>query len=103
MDGLYPAPTFFTVNELSGEIRLQSSIATDAMLTNTYFVKLLAYDTAYPTMFGTATATIFVNRNPNGPVFLNQNCRASISETALIGQNIFNATAVDADLVSKRK
>lgn len=96
-DGIYPAPLFFDVNMVSGQITLKQSVLTDSLLSNTYFMKLLAYDTAYPNMFGTATATIFVNRNPNGPQFVNPNCRATIEESTGIGSLIFNSTAVDAD------
>lgn len=99
-DGLYPAPEFFEVGFATGEIRLKSSVFADALLTNTYFLKLLAYDTAYPLMRGTATATIFVNRNPNGPQFTSGACRASVAETNPIGSLVFNNTATDLDLVN---
>lgn len=88
---------FFNVNFLNGDITLKQSVLTDSLLSNTYYMKLLAYDTAYPNMLGTATATIFVNRNPNAPQFVNPNCRATIPESAVIGQLIFNSTATDRD------
>ncbi|WAQ95445.1 FAT4-like protein [Mya arenaria] len=96
-DGVYPAPTFFDVNPVSGTITLRNSISSDALLSTTYFMKLLAYDTAYPSVYGTATATIFVNRNPSAPAFNFQSCRANIPESASIGLGVFNATASDND------
>lgn len=99
-DGLYPVQQFFDVDFVSGDITVKSSVLNDALLTTTYFMKLVAYDTAYPTLRGTATATIYVNRNPNEPQFVNQFCRATISETNPIGSMVFNATAVDIDGVS---
>lgn len=97
VDGLYPAPQFFDIDFTSGAIRLKNSVFTDSLQSNVYYLGLLAYDTAYPNMFGTATATISVNRNPNAPVFVNQVCSATILETNDIGSLIYNATATDAD------
>jgi len=94
---VYPAPVFFDVDFVTGAIRLKSSVSNDNLLTTTYYVGLLAYDTAYPTIYGSATATINVNRNPNSPAFVNRNCRASISESFQLGNMIFNSTAVDLD------
>lgn len=99
-DGLYPAPAFFSIGIDSGIISLKSSVMSDALFTNPYLLRLLAYDNAYPSTFGTATVTININRNPNSPRFLNTQCRGSIPEETTVGTIVFNATAVDDDGVS---
>ena len=45
----------------------------------------------------TLKATINVNRNPNGPVFTNQNCRATLNENVALGTLLINNTATDND------
>ena len=102
IDGLYPAPTFFDVDFVSGAISLKQSVVLDGSLNTAYYVKLLAYDTFYPNMFGTATATIFVNRNPNPPVFTVPNYRVVISESSPLGLMVVDTNATDADLDNLR-
>ena len=99
-DGLYPAPLFFDIGFETGTITLTRSVLEDAIQGTQYLLKLLVFDTAYPNDFGTATATIFVNRNPSTPVFLDPTCQATISESTTIGSLILNQTAIDGDGVS---
>lgn len=95
---MYPAPSFFDVDYVSGAITLKQSVTLDGSLNTAYNVKLLAFDTFYPNMFGTATATIFINRNPNPPVFTVPNYRVVISETSPLGMMVVDTNATDADL-----
>ena len=102
IDGLYPSPTFFDVDFVSGAVSLKQSVVLDGSLNTAYFVKLLAYDTSYPNNFGTATCTIFVNRNPNPPIFTVPNYRVVISETSPLGLMVVDTNATDADLDNLR-
>lgn len=63
-------------------------------------VSLIAYDTVYPNNIATATATIFVDRNPNAPIFSAALYQRNIVETLPIGSSVVEATATDADGVS---
>ena len=98
IDGLYPAPTFFDVNFFTGAITLKESVTLDGSLNTAYYVKLLAFDTFYPSMFGSATATILVNRNPSPPIFTVPNYRVAITETSPLGMMVIDTNATDADL-----
>ena len=97
--GNYPAPTFFDVNPVTGMIFLTRSVALDGLLTNNYFLKLIAYDTIYPNIQATATATINVNRNPNPPIFNPSTYRVTLSENHALGSAVVDVNATDADLV----
>lgn len=97
--GNYPAPTFFDVNAVTGMIFLTRSVALDGLLSNTYFVKLIAYDTVYPNIQATATATINVNRNPNPPIFNPSTYRVTLSENHALGSAVVDVNATDADFV----
>ena len=98
VDGNYPAPTFFDVDYVTGTISLKESVALDGSLNTVYYLKLLAFDTFYPNNYGTATATIFVNRNPNPPIFSLPNYRVTIAETSPLGMMVVDTNATDADL-----
>ena len=63
-------------------------------------VALIAYDTTYPNNIATATATIFVDRNPNGPLFNPSIYQRSLVEDIAIGSSVVNVNATDADGVS---
>ncbi|KAL8559117.1 hypothetical protein ACOMHN_046165 [Nucella lapillus] len=95
--GNYPAPTFFDVNSVSGDIFVKQSLALDSLLSTTYFVAVTAYDTVYPNNVATATATIFVDRNPNGPIFNTAIYQRSVVETIPIGSSIVDVNATDLD------
>ena len=97
-DGNYPAPTFFDLDYVTGTITLKQSVVLDGSLNTVYYMKLLAFDTFYPNNYGTATATIFVNRNPNAPIFSIPNYRVTIAETSPLGMMIVDTNATDADL-----
>ena len=55
------------------------------------------YGSAYPTEYGTATATIVFNRNPSSPVFIDQFCSSNVAEDTIIGAYVLNQTATDDD------
>lgn len=80
-------------------IFLTRSVALDGLLSNTYFVKLIAYDTVYPNIQATATATINVNRNPNPPIFNPSTYRVTLSENHALGSAVVDVNATDADFV----
>ncbi|KAK3089813.1 hypothetical protein FSP39_006721 [Pinctada imbricata] len=95
--GNYPAPTFFEVNSTTGLIFLARPVSQDSLLTTTYFLRLIAYDSVYPNIQTTATATINVNRNPNGPQFTSVDYRQTISEDHALGSAVIDVNATDAD------
>ncbi|GFN78435.1 protocadherin fat 4, partial [Plakobranchus ocellatus] len=95
--GNYPAPTFFDINRLSGNIFVKTQLGQDSLKTETYFLSLIAYDSAYPTVRATATATIFVNLNPSPPVFDPVNYERVVSEDLQIGSSVVDVDATDAD------
>ncbi|RUS85645.1 hypothetical protein EGW08_006591, partial [Elysia chlorotica] len=95
--GNYPAPTFFDIDRLSGNIFVKTQLGQDSLKTDTYFVSVIAYDSAYPSVRATATATIFVNLNPNPPVFNPVNYERVVSEDIQIGSILVDVNATDAD------
>ena len=61
---------------------------------------VIAYDAQYPKLQATATATLTVTRNPNGPQFLpSSNYAISIRENTTIGTEILDIVATDQDQV----
>ena len=95
--GDYPADAFFSVDSQTGLIRLSRSVTLDSLLTNTYHVKLIAYDTVYPNMQATSTATIYVNRNPNPPVLNPSVYNREYSENVSPGILVVDVNGTDAD------
>lgn len=62
-------------------------------------VTMVAFDTVYPNNRATATATISVNRNPNGPTFNPQVYKRQIDEDTSLGALIVDVNATDLDNV----
>ena len=60
--------------------------------------RVVAYDTARPSVRTTATADITVLRNPNAPEWLAPGYAATIRETAIVGSTVLNTTAIDRDV-----
>ena len=60
--------------------------------------RVIAFDTARPTVRATATADITVLRNPNAPEWLAPGYAATIRETAVVGSTVLNTTAIDRDV-----
>ncbi|KAJ8319080.1 hypothetical protein KUTeg_004171 [Tegillarca granosa] len=98
MDGFYPAESLFSIDNTTGEIRLIKDLKTDSSQLPSYRLQLIAYDTYYPNNRATATATVFVTRNPNAPVFQpNANYDVRLVETVPVGTVAVNVTATDID------
>ncbi|XP_046579032.1 protocadherin Fat 4-like [Haliotis rubra] len=96
--GVYPATSFFNVEATSGNIRIIRSLLTDGLLFTSYTLRVVAFDTAYPTARATSDVTIVVIRNENGPSFLpSATYETQVSEDVVIGTSILQITAVDQD------
>ncbi|XP_035826841.1 protocadherin Fat 4, partial [Aplysia californica] len=95
--GNYPAPTFFDINEVTGNVIVTQTLGLDSVKTDTYFLSLIAFDSAYPSVQATATATISVNLNPNPPVFFPVSYERVVSEDLQIGSSIVDVNATDLD------
>ena len=95
VEGIAPAPTFFSLNSSSGVIRSRTSFVND--VNTVYYMRILVADIAYPNKLGTGTCTIFINRNPNTPRITSPSCLATIPENTHLGTYLFNVTASDAD------
>ena len=95
--GDYPAPSFFDVDAVTGNIIVTQSLTLDSVKTQTYRLRLIAFDNVYPTAQATSTATIFVNLNPNPPIFNPVDYVRTINEDIVIGSLIVELTATDAD------
>ena len=63
-------------------------------------LRVTAVDDAEPGRMATADVTILVQRNANAPKFGRENYRATVSDTATLGEPIINITATDDDGVS---
>lgn len=60
-------------------------------------VTVEAYDTAFPDQRAREDVLIFVERNPNAPIFENNFIRETVSEYASLGSLVVCVTANDAD------
>ncbi|KAH3862863.1 hypothetical protein DPMN_025838 [Dreissena polymorpha] len=65
--GDFPSPYFFQVNRTTGVITQTNDLRYDSLGTNPYIIKVVAYDSAVPSVRSTATVTVSVERNLNGP------------------------------------
>lgn len=63
-------------------------------------LRLLAYDTAYPSQIAYTNITINVNRNPNAPRFNPQSYERTITEDFTLGRSLVQIEASDPDGVS---
>ena len=62
---------------------------------------MTAFDEQNPNLKATAAAVIFVDFNPNGPVFSANAYQETVSEYIGIGNFVLDVNATDADNVSK--
>ncbi|KAL5018741.1 hypothetical protein ScPMuIL_004463 [Solemya velum] len=98
IEGIFPAENFFDIVSSTGEITLIRDLRNDFLGLPTYTLRLIAYDSAFPSVRATGTALITVVRNPNAPVFQpNANYFVTISEMVEIGTVIETVLAVDSD------
>ncbi|XP_076458561.1 protocadherin Fat 4-like [Babylonia areolata] len=94
--GVPPAPTFFAVNPNTGAITVRGDLKTD--LSMSYVLRVRAVDNANPLQYDEEDVTITIRRNVNGPVFTRQTYTVQVSEQELIGSQLLDITATDADL-----
>ncbi|XP_060080745.1 protocadherin Fat 4-like, partial [Ylistrum balloti] len=97
VDGNYPAPSFFTVGLESGRVTVSQMVNMDSLQTDTYELRIAAYDTFYPDNRVYTIVTIPVNRNPAAPNFSQEFYRKTIAETFPLGTSVVQLNATDAD------
>ncbi|XP_078316513.1 protocadherin Fat 4-like isoform X2 [Crassostrea virginica] len=95
--GNYPAPSFFSLNSSTGEIKVARGLMEDSLQRSQYDLVVVAYDTQYPTDRATATVTFIVNRNPNPPVFQPNSYTVNLPESTPLGSNVTQVQATDSD------
>ncbi|XP_052686849.1 protocadherin Fat 3-like [Crassostrea angulata] len=79
--GEYPAQSFFGVDRLTGQISVIQDLRLDGLKTTQYKILILTYGTDKPDLRSTATVTIDVQRNLNGPRFFPQSDSIELPET----------------------
>ena len=62
-------------------------------------LKVIAYDSAAPTIKGTSNVEITVRRNVNSPGYIGTPYSKSVSELHPLGEAVINITATDNDRV----
>ncbi|KAK0048619.1 protocadherin Fat 4, partial [Biomphalaria pfeifferi] len=105
--GISTAPAFFgftTINQdplnkrATADIILQDSAYLHQDTSQTYSLRLITYDTAYPNSRATSTVSITAVRNPNAPTFNLTNYETTIYATQQVGSVLFsNIGATDRD------
>ena len=58
---------------------------------------MIAYDSNDQLRRATADVSVFVTRNPSGPVFIQDPYQVTINEVFPLGDVVVNTTAVDSD------
>ncbi|KAK7482291.1 hypothetical protein BaRGS_00026419 [Batillaria attramentaria] len=97
-DGLYPAESFFAINQTTGLITVTGDLKQDPLQLSTYLLRVIAYDSPHPARQATATVTLSVTRDPNNPIFQpNSNYFETVDETAPISTVVVPVRATDAD------
>ena len=69
------------------------------MVTFTFQVRIIAYDTAYTDQVTTAVVPIQVTRNEYAPIFSRPEYRLSLAENHRLGSSVIQMSATDADKV----
>jgi protocadherin Fat 4 len=95
--GDYPAPSFFSINQDTGVIKLKTNLKSDSLKSTNYRVKVICYDTAYTDQVSTAVVPIQVTRNERAPIFSQPEYRVSITETHRLGSSVIQLSATDDD------
>ncbi|XP_046579033.1 protocadherin Fat 4-like [Haliotis rubra] len=96
--GIDTAPSFFSIDSVTGLITLRASVATDS--TTEYRVLVRVEDSGSPPKSDITVVTITVNRNLAAPVFQALAYNITILETQNLGDTIVTARATDSDLMS---
>ncbi|KAK3745550.1 hypothetical protein RRG08_040225, partial [Elysia crispata] len=95
--GTFPGNNFFDVGVTDGRLRIIRDLRTDTIARPNYQLTIEAFDSALPSAKATATVTVNVLRNVNGPVFAQNPVFASVDETHPIQVMVTNLTATDLD------
>ncbi|XP_046564129.1 protocadherin Fat 1-like, partial [Haliotis rubra] len=100
--GVYPAPSFFRVNNETGLVDLSQQLTT---ISGDYRLRVIAYDSFYPNNAATSTVTILVDTNPNTPICNPPVISQSLDTGSLLTPVGFvigtvNATDADGDQIS---
>ena len=90
-----PASLYFRMDNRTGEIFTNAILYEDTV--NSYTVKVYAYDVNPARRSSEAQVTVYINRNPNPPVFTQTMFNLSISEYSSIGLSVVTVSATDAD------
>ncbi|XP_050391949.2 protocadherin Fat 4 [Patella vulgata] len=97
LTGVFPASSYFRVNEVNGVITLVNSLLSDSGDSLSYTVRLQVYDTAYPDRRDQKDLTVLVNRNTNAPVFEPTRYERTISNDFTVGNSVLALTATERD------
>ncbi|XP_013411494.1 protocadherin Fat 4-like [Lingula anatina] len=94
-DGIYPAPTFFSINETSGQIQIARSLRKDTLRLTSYTLVVRVFDTSSPSSVGVANVYITVTRNPGQVTVFPTSHRLTIQDTQLVGEDLFILNGTD--------
>ncbi|RUS85647.1 hypothetical protein EGW08_006593, partial [Elysia chlorotica] len=95
--GNYPAPSFFSVQNLTGAVSVASDLRTDNLGLTSYILKVRAYDTGVPYLAAEAEVFINVVRNLNRPVFNPARYLVTIREDIDVNTFIQRLNVTDPD------
>ncbi|RUS82555.1 hypothetical protein EGW08_009685 [Elysia chlorotica] len=95
--GTYPGNNFFDVGLTDGRLRIIRDLRTDTIARPEYYLKVEAFDSALPSAKATASVTVTVLRNINGPNFAPSPVLVTVDETHPIQRMVTNITATDSD------
>ncbi len=89
------APTYFEIDQRSGDIKLKASVARDTQ--TMYQIRVQAYDNGVPSKSDDAVVKVTVNRNLNAPKFTQASLSKDILYAQELGTMIVKVAATDAD------
>lgn len=93
--GTSVAKNFFSINEITGEVRVKSPLNVDP--STQYTLIILAEDNGDPPKSAQMILTVPINRNQNKPRFLSNNKNVIILENQKLGEPIESVSAFDSD------
>ena len=89
------APTFFQIDDRTGEIKLKELLREDTE--TEYQIRVEAFDNGTPFKSDVAIVKVTVNRNLNAPRFSQTSITVNILYTQELGTAITKVSATDAD------
>ncbi|KAL5018742.1 hypothetical protein ScPMuIL_004464 [Solemya velum] len=89
------APTYFSIDEQSGLIRVKQSL--QAETTDEFRIRIRAYDLGEPSRFNDTVAIVTVTQNFQSPIFSPDSYTVTIYETDSLGDVVVQVTATDSD------